>query len=195
MERRRNKHKQNYMIRQIISILKKHSPSWGARVGLFLLAGGVVGVLFLASCSTTSAIPDGEQLFTGLKSSEYRNYEQNDHFDAVKEEMEMVLATQPNGALFGSSSVRSPFPVGLWIWNAFSRGNTGFTRWMTKSFGKRPVLMSNANPALHALVGESTLQKRGYFNGKTAEAGRGYHYACSEVHLGELRYFGAHPPG
>lgn len=154
------------MIRQIISILKKHSPLWGARVGLFLLAGGVVGVLFLASCSTTSAIPDGEQLFTGLKSTEYRNYEQNDHFDAVKEEMEMVLATQPNGALFGSSSVRSPFPVGLWIWNAFSRGNTGFARWMTKSFGKRPVLMSNANPALHALVGESTLQKRGYFNGK-----------------------------
>ena len=142
---------------KILFIFKK-LPLWVGIVG---------GLIFLlAACSTTSNIADGEQLFIGLKSTEYRNYERNNHFDAVKEEMEMVLATQPNGALFGSSSVRSPFPVGLWIWNAFSSDSTGFARWMTKSFGKRPVLMTTVNPPLHALVGESTLKKRGYFDGR-----------------------------
>lgn len=123
-------------------------------------------VLLVTACSTTSALPDGEQLYTGLKGTKYQNYDDNDHFDTTKEEMDVVLATEPNGALFGSSSIRSPFPVGLWIWNAFSKDTTAFSRWMTRSFAKQPVLISTVNPLLHATVGENTLRKRGYFNGK-----------------------------
>ena len=133
------------------------------------LAAGIVAVVLMvavAACSTTSALPDGEKLFIGLKSTQYTNYEKNDHFMRTKEEMDVVLATKPNGSLFGSSSIRSPLPIGLWIWNAFSRDSTGFSRWMVKAFGKQPVLMSKVNPQLHALVGENTLKKRGYFDGK-----------------------------
>ena len=133
------------------------------------LAAGIVAVVLMvavAACSTTSALPDGEKLFIGLKPTQYTNYEKNDHFMRTKEEMDVVLATKPNGSLFGSSSIRSPLPIGLWIWNAFSRDSTGFSRWMVKAFGKQPVLMSKVNPQLHALVGENTLKKRGYFDGK-----------------------------
>ena len=133
------------------------------------LAAGIVAVVLMvavAACSTTSALPDGEKLFIGLKPTQYTNYEKNDHFAQTKEEMDVVLATKPNGSLFGSSSIRSPLPIGLWIWNAFSRDSTGFSRWMVKAFGKQPVLMSKVNPQLHALVGENTLKKRGYFDGK-----------------------------
>lgn len=133
------------------------------------LAAGIVAVVLMvavAACSTTSALPDGEKLFIGLKPTQYTNYEKNDHFAQTKEEMDVVLATKPNGSLFGSSSIRSPLPIGLWIWNAFSRDSTGFSRWMIKAFGKQPVLMSKVNPQLHALVGENTLKKRGYFDGK-----------------------------
>ncbi len=133
------------------------------------LAAGIVAVVLMvavAACSTTSALPDGEKLFIGLKPTQYTNYEKNDHFMQTKEEMDVVLATKPNGSLFGSSSIRSPLPIGLWIWNAFSRDSTGFSRWMVKAFGKQPVLMSKVNPQLHALVGENTLKKRGYFDGK-----------------------------
>ena len=133
------------------------------------IAAGIVAVVLMvavAACSTTSALPDGEKLFIGLKPTQYTNYEKNDHFAQTKEEMDVVLATKPNGSLFGSSSIRSPLPIGLWIWNAFSRDSTGFSRWMVKAFGKQPVLMSKVNPQLHALVGENTLKKRGYFDGK-----------------------------
>ena len=126
---------------------------------------GVYAFMTMVACSTTSSIPDGEQLYTGLKPTRYQNYEKNDHFLTTKEEIDLVLATEPNGALFGSSTYRSPFPVGLWVWNAFSKDSTVFSRWMNKAFGTRPVLMSNVNPALHASVAQNTLQKRGYFNG------------------------------
>lgn len=126
----------------------------------------VAGLWLIVACSTTSAIPDGEQLYTGLKATKYENYEKNSHFYLTKEETDLVLATPPNAALFGSSTFRSPFPVGLWVWNAFSNDTTRFSRWVNKAFGTRPILMSHVNPELRAMVGENTLQKRGYFNGK-----------------------------
>ncbi|MDY6318512.1 MAG: hypothetical protein SPL37_03150, partial [Prevotella sp.] len=131
---------------------------------LFIIPILFITVLLLG-CSTTSGIPDGEQLYTGMKPTRYLDYEDNAHFRETREELDVVLATKPNAALLGSSSVRSPFPVGLWIWNAFNNRDTPFSRWMVKAFGTQPVLMSYANPSLHKSVGEATLQKRGYFRG------------------------------
>lgn len=120
----------------------------------------------LAACSTTSALPEDEQLYIGIDKVKYSNYEPGDHFTATQEEVEAALAAEPNGALFGSSRIRSPFPIGLWVWNAFSQSKTGFGKWMTSAFGKTPVLMSNVNPALHATVAQSVLRNHGYFHGK-----------------------------
>ena len=118
----------------------------------------------LMSCSSTKNIPEDDQLFVGLTKIEYKDYEKNDHFLAVQEEVEAALATAPNGALFGSSYHRSPFPYGLWIWNAFSKSRSVFSKWMTKSFGKPPVLMSRVNPELRAKVANELLRSNGYFD-------------------------------
>ena len=87
----------------------------------------------LTACSTTSALPEGEQLFTGLKPIKYTNYEPCDHAEETKEEMESVLASAPNGALFGSSYYRTPFQLKLWIWNAFSQSPSPISQWITKA--------------------------------------------------------------
>lgn len=126
---------------------------------IILIISGV-----FVSCSSTKNIPEGDQLFVGLTKIEYKNYEKNDHFVAVQEEVEAALATAPNGALFGSSYYRSPFPYGLWIWNAFSKSRSVFSKWMTKSFGKPPVLMSWVNPELRANVTRELLRANGYFD-------------------------------
>jgi len=127
-----------------------------------------IAFLFLASliavsCSTTKKIPEGDQLFIGLTDIKYNNYEKNSHAEKTKEEVEAALATAPNGALFGSSYYRTPFPYGLWIWNAFSGSNGHVAKWITKSFGKKPVLMSWVNPTLRASVAQSVLRNHGYF--------------------------------
>lgn len=129
---------------------------------LFLL----VGTVCLSACSTTKHVPEGDQLFTGLTKIEYKNYVDDDNFIATQEEVEAALATAPNGALFGSSYYRTPFPYGLWIWN-YAYGSSGkIKKWLNKSFGKAPVLMSQVNPALRASVAQSVLRKNGYMHGQ-----------------------------
>lgn len=125
-----------------------------------LMAGLLMG------CSTTSNLEDGEQLYTGLKPIEYTNYDNNQHFMVTQEEVEAALATAPNGALFGSSFYRTPFPYGLWIYNAFSQSNGAIPKWLSKTFGNPPVLMSNVNPELRVSVAENVLQNNGYFSSK-----------------------------
>ena len=133
---------------------------------IYLFLWAAIGVVLLSTgCSSTSAIPDGEQLYTGMKPTEYVDADKSEHATSVREELDVVLATKPNGSLFGSPTLQSPLKIGLWIWNAFSQGTTSFDKWMVKAFGTQPVLMSYANPDLHTTVGRNLLKKRGYFNG------------------------------
>ncbi len=125
----------------------------------------MVAAALFAACSTTRNIPEGDQLFTGLETTQYHTTEKSQHYTAIQEEIDAALATAPNGALFGSSSVRSPFQVGLWVWNAFANDSTAFGRWMLKSFGSSPVLMSWVNPRLRASVADEVLRAHGYFQG------------------------------
>ena len=45
----------------------------------------------MAACSTTSGVPDGDKLYTGVDKISYENYEPNQHADQMKEEMESMV--------------------------------------------------------------------------------------------------------
>ena len=130
-----------------------------------------IGLMLLASCSMTKNLPENEQLFAGLKKivyadeTEYGIEEYDKHLENTKLEVEAALATQPNGSLFGSSYVSLPWSWHLWVYNKYSGKSSGFARWMTKTFGKAPVLMSNVNPTLRSSVARSVLRNNGYFRG------------------------------
>ncbi len=141
---------------------------------MLLARGGLLWLcfllLFLSSCSTTKHIPDDDQLFVGLKTIAYTDYEKGSHAEDTQTEVEAALATAPNGALFGSSYYRTPFPYALWIWNATQGAKTKFGRWMGTTFGKPPVLMSQVNPALRAQVAKQVLRTYGYLHGDVSYA-------------------------
>ena len=125
-------------------------------------------LLFLTSCSMTKNIPEDDQLFTGLKKIVYideRKDSFSTHLETTKEEIEAALATEPNGSVFGSSYYSVPWSWHLWVYNHFSKKDSKFAKWMTKSFGKPPVLMSQVNPTLRASVAKSVLRNNGYFRG------------------------------
>ncbi len=124
----------------------------------------VLIAISICSCSSTSDVPEGDQLYTGLKPIEYKEYEKSDHFYSVQEEVEAALATAPNGAFFGSSYHRT-IPYRLWIWNAFSKSEGGVGKWIAKTFGSEPVLMSWVNPRLRASVAQTVLRNHGYLGG------------------------------
>ena len=119
----------------------------------------------LAACYSTRGLEEGEVLYTGIDDIVYENYEKNDHAVYVQGEVDAALACPPNGAFMGSSKVRMPFPIGFMVWNAFSKSETSFGKWMTKTFGKAPVTVASVNPEMRSVVASSVLKSHGYFHG------------------------------
>lgn len=140
-------------------------------IDIFLYCLATTAVSLLGSCISTQSVPDGDQLFAGLTKITYDEDTLDltnltpQHLSDTKAEVEVALATAPNGALFGSSYYRSPFSWRLWVYNKYSGKDSKFARWMTRSFGKPPVLMSQVNPALRAAVAQSVLRNNGFFRG------------------------------
>ncbi len=190
--------------------------------------------LLLASCSTTSHLPEGEQLYIGIADIDYNNSSaakkskkaakkaaapdsvgvitsigdavkavnavlegrgagnfealaqfaadslskeerarlkaaaerQAKDFETAKEEVDAVLAYPPNNALFGSSSLRSPLQIGLWVHNGFAEKKSKFGKWVYRTFGTEPVLISTVSPEVRTKVATNTLHNYGFFRGK-----------------------------
>lgn len=123
----------------------------------------IIIVAMVTGCATD--LEPGEQLYTGLKPIKYVDYEACEHFTTTQEEVDAALATAPNGALFGSSYYRTPFPYALWIYNGFHDSQSPVGQWLAKTFGNEPVILSNVNPELRVSVAENVLQNHGYFRG------------------------------
>ncbi|MDO4164487.1 MAG: BamA/TamA family outer membrane protein [Bacteroides sp.] len=125
----------------------------------------VIGLLLLSACSTTKNLPEGEVLYTGQKSMIVENASSTEVGITAMEEVEAALATAPNNAILGSSTMRYPFPVGLWVYNGFAKYEKGFGHWIFNHFAAKPVLMSSVNPGIRQKVAENILRDYGYFNG------------------------------
>lgn len=89
-------------------------------------------------------------------------------FSTAREEVEAVLAYPPNGSLFGSSSLKSPFPIGLWVYNGLVDNQKGLRKWLFKKFASTPVYVTTVSPEVRARVATNTLHNYGYFSGNVA---------------------------
>lgn len=89
-------------------------------------------------------------------------------FEKAKTEVEAVLAYPPNDALFGSSSLRSPIPFGLWVYNNFVKYKKGLGRWIFRTFAAKPVFVSSVSPDMRVRVATNTLHNYGYFSGNVS---------------------------
>lgn len=117
-----------------------------------------------SSCSTISHLPSDELLYTGTKSVTVTDAPQSPLRDQAIGEAKVAFVSPPNNALFGSSRYRTPFPLGLWAYNAFSGDSTGLRHWLFKTFATQPIYISTVNPAFRAEVAENTLRNYGYFD-------------------------------
>ena len=124
--------------------------------------------LCLSSCSTTKNLPEGAILYTGIDHIEISNKDESNVGTTTLEEVEAALAYPPNNALLGSSSIRVPFPFGLWVYNAFVNKKGKIGSWIFKKLAAKPVLISTVNPEVRVKVAQNLLNEYGYFNGKTS---------------------------
>lgn len=130
----------------------------------------ILCLLLLASCSTTKNLPEGEILYTGIDKLEVLNEDKTEAGVQALTEVEAALAYAPNNAILGSSSMRWPLPVGLWVYNGFEKyqDKKGVGRWIFDHLGEQPVLMSSVNGETRVKVATNLLRDYGYFNASVA---------------------------
>jgi outer membrane protein assembly factor BamA len=161
----------NYLIlerrkQNLYRAMNKHGIK---KTNIKIASGICLGILLLLpGCSTTKHLPEGEILYTGVKKIEIADADRNKAGGSAVEEIESALSHPPNNALFGSSSIRYPFPMGLWIYNAFVNKKGGIGKWIFNTFAAKPVFISSVNPEVRAAVARNLLRENGYFDGTSA---------------------------
>lgn len=120
----------------------------------------------VASCSTTSRIPEGEQLYTGLKGVEYKYATDTTRHvpEGVSEAIFNAVDVAPNNYI-KMLRWRYPFPLGLWVYNNWSNQPKGLKHWLYEKLVEEPVLVSDVRPSVRTHMIEQILDNNGYFRG------------------------------
>ena len=109
-------------------------------------------------------MPEGEVLYTGVKSIGVENADSVDV--SVKEAVMTTLEVKPNSSFMGSAYKMSPLPIGLWIYNSlYPKKDTGFKHWLWEKLKSDPTLVSSVNPDLRARAATIKMEEEGYFGG------------------------------
>lgn len=122
----------------------------------------------LTACSTTRRLPPGEVLYIGQKPVRVEQRDESPAGRTALEEVEAALAAAPNNALLGSSRLRVPFPLGLWVYNAFADSPGRLGRWIFRRFAAKPVLLSAVAPDIRLRAATNLLHDYGYFGGSVS---------------------------
>ena len=131
------------------------SSQW-RMVGAMLLL-----VLLVTSCSTTAKLGPNEMLYTGVKSLNYHQHQEKID-DGVKDQIFEVINVKPNNPLY-SPYYRTPFPIGLWVYNHMDPNAKGFKEWIYKHLASRPVTIQRVNPKTRTEMINTLLRNNGYF--------------------------------
>lgn len=122
----------------------------------------LVSVCMLAACSTTEKLAEGEVLYTGVKKLRVNAPKDVDVPSGVESNISTLIDVPANNSLY-SPYIRSPFPVGLWIYNHWSPDSKGLKGWIYRKFVEEPVLMSDVRPDLRVKMIDDMLDKNGFF--------------------------------
>ncbi|MBR5638620.1 MAG: BamA/TamA family outer membrane protein [Muribaculaceae bacterium] len=120
-----------------------------------------------AACSTTSKLAEGEVLYTGVKSIKY-NQSVGVKIDTdVKDIILTAVDVKPNNPLY-SPYIRSPFPIGLWVYNHWDENSKGLKGWLYKKLVAKPVLISRVRPETRVNMINDLLKNNGYFDSNSS---------------------------
>lgn len=122
-------------------------------------------MLVFAACSTTSRLPEGEVLYTGVKKIDISAPEGTKVPQSVKSQLDNAVSVPPNNAILKSPKYRFPFPIGLWVWNHWSDSCKGIKRWFYDRLVSEPVLISTVRPDARTHMLDEILDNNGYFRG------------------------------
>ena len=131
--------------------------------------------LFVASCSNTKHLSEGELLYTGAKVKMEGNETSKKERKALKAELEKLVRPKPNTPFLGMRAK-------LFFYNLAGKPKKekGWRHWMKTKVGEPPVVFSQVDLEYNRSVLQNYAENNGYFNtqssadstrkGKTATA-------------------------
>ncbi len=131
-------------------------------ITLRLLPAVMILLLAAASCSTTRRLESGQVLYTGVKKFDIQTPESVQINGDLRSSLGKVINVKPNNPLF-SPYVRTPFPIGLWVYNNWNDSAGGLRGWLYRKLVSQPVLISDVRPDARVKMLENLLQRNGYF--------------------------------
>lgn len=124
-------------------------------------------IAIFAACSTTSRLAEGEVLYTGVKTIQYNQPDSVKIDSDVKDLIFTAVDVKPNNPLY-SPYIRSPFPIGLWVYNHWDENSTGLKGWLYKKLVAKPVLISRVRPQTRVNMINELLRNNGYFDSSSS---------------------------
>lgn len=129
----------------------------GVRIGCWLFL-----LLFTFSCSTTKKLAENEILYSGVKKIKVETPKDVKLTGMQKSSVSKPLSVPPNNPLY-SPYVRTPFPIGLWVYNWDIKKEKGFKWWLYRKFSKKPVLISDVQPELRLKIVDNVMKDYGFY--------------------------------
>ena len=78
--------------------------------------------------------------------------------------LKTAINYKPNNPMpFFSPFKRTPFPIGLWVYNHWNDSAKGLKGWLYRKLVSQPVLISDARPEMRVKLMEQMLDNNGYF--------------------------------
>lgn len=125
-------------------------------------------LILISACSTTRRLPDGEQLYTGIKKIDIITEDGEKIPDGVTTQLTEAVSVSPNNAIFGSAQYRWPVPMGLWVYNNWNNPPKGLKHWLYEKLVSEPVLVSDVRPNVRSKMADEILDNNGYFRGSAS---------------------------
>ncbi|TDE05414.1 translocation and assembly module lipoprotein TamL [Flavobacterium hiemivividum] len=125
-------------------------------------------IMFMASCSGTKNLPEGELLYVGATIKVEGNTTPKKERKALQAEFEAIVRPKPNASILGLRPK-------LFIYNLAGtpKKQKGFRYWLKNKVGEAPVYYSKVDLEYNKLVLQNNAENNGYFNTKsTADSTR-----------------------
>lgn len=119
-------------------------------------------LFFSFSCSTTRKLTEDEVLYVGVKKMKIEAPQKVKMTSTQNSAASGPLSVKPNNPLY-SPYVRSPFPIGLWVYNWNIKREKGFKWWLYRKLAKKPVLISDVQPELRLSIVDNAMKDFGFY--------------------------------
>ena len=119
--------------------------------------------LLASGCSTTARLSESDPLYNGMKLDLHPTDDEKLPPEMVSDLTNAVNVRPNNPWPILSPYKRSPFPLGLWLYNHWNDSVKGLKGWIYRKYAESPVLVSDARPEMRVKMLKAILDNNGYF--------------------------------